>query len=81
MALRGRFIEYHGSDILAANGFLFFGFLLERTRFGESGGVVGQIPAPGDSVETGSAVQLRVTETEVTEERGVTRRGEGRGNR
>lgn len=74
-------LEGDARSLLEEWGLEVTGVELERTRFGESGGVVGQIPAPGDSVETGSAVQLRVTETEVTEERGVTRRGEGRENR
>src|SRR5690606_28161557 len=59
---------------LEAAGFRVTEVLYETTAFGLSEGVVGQDPAPGDSVPPGSSVRLRVTNpTGVSSgERGVT---------
>ena len=47
----------------------------ENSEFGQSNGVVGQDPEPGDSVAPGSGVRLRVTNPSGISggERGVTR--------
>jgi eukaryotic-like serine/threonine-protein kinase len=68
-------LEGQARDLLEREGLRVTEVQYERTTLGEPGGVVGQDPAPGDSVAAGSPVRLRVTEPQRSggEERGVTR--------
>ncbi len=54
-------VEEDARFTLEAVGLSVTEVLYESSEFGQSNGVVGQDPAPGDSVSPGSAVRLRVT--------------------
>src|SRR5690606_26323590 len=54
-------LEETAVQILEELGLQVAEVVYEDSEFGEPGGVVAQFPAPGDSVATGTSVELRVT--------------------